>query len=320
MAGKRELVVALSGGVGGAKLAHGLSRIVPPHNLLLIANTGDDFEHLGLAISPDLDTLMYTLAGLNNPQTGWGIRDETWMFMAALERLGGETWFKLGDQDLATHVERTRRLRAGEPLSRITADFCSRLKVAAQIAPMTDDKVRTRLRTSDGWLDFQDYFVRRRCEPVIKDIVFEGAATAKPHPQFLSSLRDHRLRAVIICPSNPFISIDPILALPGVRQAFSDCAAPVVAISPIIGGQAVKGPTAKMMAELGVDVSAAAVARHYGGILDGYVVDRIDREGCSGLGVPIVADDALMLTVADRERLAQTVLAAADALARETVP
>jgi LPPG:FO 2-phospho-L-lactate transferase len=245
-------IIALSGGVGGAKLALGLSRVLPPGDLTVVANTGDDFEHLGLSISPDIDTLLYTLAGLDNPATGWGRRDESWNFMAALEALGGETWFRLGDRDLATHIERTRRLRAGESLSQITDDFRRRFGIAARILPMSDDPVRTRVKTKDGWLDFQPYFVRHRCEPVITAIEFAGAADARPQPELLAALADPALSAVIICPSNPFISIEPILALRGVRAALRDCAAPVVAVSPIIGGHAVKGPTAKMMQELGL--------------------------------------------------------------------
>ena len=195
---------------------------------------------------------MYTLAGLANPELGWGRGDETWSFMETLDTLGGETWFRLGDRDLAVHVERTRRLRAGETLSAITADLCARLGVAPRVLPMSDDPVRTRVRTDEGWIDFQDYFVRRRCEPVVHEVAFHGAATARAQPDFLAALADPRLKAVVICPSNPFISIEPILAVPGVREALADCAAPVVAVSPLIGGRAIKGPTAKMMAELGI--------------------------------------------------------------------
>src|SRR5437899_2641177 len=266
---ERGLVVALSGGIGGAKLVLGLSRIMPPADLLVIVNTGDDFEHLGLAISPDLDTIMYTLAGLDDPQRGWGRRNETWTFMSALAGLGGETWFRLGDGDLATHVERTRRRAAGEALSAITADFCRRLGVAARLVPMSDDKVRTRLRTEEGWLDFQDYFVRRRCAPPVREIAYDGAASARAHPDLLAALRDPRLRTVVICPSNPLLSIEPILAVAELREAIARAAAPVVAVSPIIGGRAVKGPTAKMMSELGLEVSAVAVARSSQDLLDG---------------------------------------------------
>src|SRR4051794_3004183 len=254
-------VLALSGGVGGAKLALGLYRVLPPDRLTVVANTGDDFEHLGLAISPDLDTLLYTLSGQANPELGWGRGGETWTFMKALEALGGETWFRLGDGDLATHIERTRRLRAGESLSAIIDDFRRRLDIRARLLPMSDDPVRTRLRTAQGWLDFQDYFVRLRCEPAVAELVFAGAETSRPHPDFMTALADPELRAVMVCPSNPFISIDPILAVPGIRDALRACRAPVVAVSPIVAGQAVKGPTAKMMAELSLPVDAATPAR-----------------------------------------------------------
>lgn len=307
-------VVALSGGVGGAKLALGLSRVLPADELLVVANTGDDFEHLGLSISPDLDTLMYVLAGLDDRKRGWGRRDETWGFMAALAALGGETWFQLGDGDLATHIERTRRLAAGESLSAVTTDFCRRLDIATRIVPMTDDRVRTRLRTSEGWLDFQDYFVRRRCEPKVVQLRYDGAPNARPHSEAIAALHDAGLRAVIICPSNPFISIAPILSVPGMREALAACHAPVVAVSPIIGGHAVKGPTAKMMSELGISVTAAAVARHYGDLIDGYVLDHADAACAATLGISATIAHTLMERIEDRDRLARDVLAAADRL------
>jgi LPPG:FO 2-phospho-L-lactate transferase len=305
-------VLALSGGVGGAKLALGLYRILPPDTLTIVANTGDDFEHLGLAISPDLDTLLYTLSGQDNPELGWGRAGETWTFMAALEALGGETWFRLGDGDLATHVERSRRLKSGESLSAISDDFRRRLGIASRLLPMSDDPMRTRLHTAEGWLDFQDYFVRLRCAPVIDRLEFIGAATARPYPDFLAALADPGLRAVVICPSNPFISIDPILAVPDIRAALRECRAPVVAVSPIIGGQAVKGPTAKMMAELGLPVDAAAVAAHYRDFLDVYIADEEDAAAVAGLDIPVALTRTLMQSLADRETLARTVLAAAD--------
>ena len=312
MSGAAGPVLALSGGIGGAKLALGLYRTLPPDTLTIVANPGDDFEHLGLAISPDLDTLLYTLSGQDNPELGWGRKGETWTFMAALEALGGESWFRLGDGDLATHVERTRRLRAGESLSAIIADFRRRLGIAARLVPASDDPVRTRLRTDRGWLDFQDYFVRLHCEPVVEEIVFAGADAARPQPEFLAALAAPELRAVVICPSNPFISIDPILAVPGVRAALRDCRAPVVAVSPIIGGKAVKGPTAKMMAELGLPVDAAAVARHYRDFLDAYIADEADAASIAGLDIPMVLARTLMVSLDDREALARAVLAAAD--------
>ncbi len=316
MTGQPGRVLALSGGVGGAKLALGLYRVLPPDTLTIVANTGDDFTHLGLAISPDLDTLLYTLSGLDNREQGWGRRDETWNFMAALETLGGETWFRLGDGDLATHVERTRHLAAGASLSSITGDFARRLGIAARLIPMSDDPVRTRLDTDEGWLDFQDYFVRRRCLPRVREVVFAGAAAARPHPAIDAALADPMLRAIVICPSNPLISIDPILSVPGLRAALRDCPAPVVAVSPIIGGRAVKGPTAKMMQELGMPVDAAAVARHYGDLVDVYVADEEDAGSVRGLDLPVVLTRTLMTDLAGREALARAVLAAPGRIAR----
>jgi LPPG:FO 2-phospho-L-lactate transferase len=308
-------VLALSGGVGGAKLALGLSRILKPGVLTVVANTGDDFEHLGLHISPDIDTLTYALAGVDNPQTGWGRKDETWSFMAALGEIGGETWFRLGDRDLAVHVERTRRLKAGETLSAITAGIAASLGVASRILPMTDNRVRTLVQTRGGVLDFQRYFVEAQCAPEATGFVFQGAERASPHPDILAMLGDPQLRAVIICPSNPYISIDPILAMPEFRTALAECAAPVIAVSPIIGGQAVKGPTAKMMAELGRTVDVMTVAEHYRGLIDGFIIDTADAPTASRLDVPILARPVLMLSLADRENLAMAALQFADRLA-----
>jgi LPPG:FO 2-phospho-L-lactate transferase len=304
-------VLALSGGIGGAKLALGLYRVLPPEMLTVIANTGDDFEHLGLSISPDIDTLLYTLGGIDNPQFGWGRKDETWTFMAALESLGGATWFKLGDGDLATHIERTRRLAAGESLTQITDDFRRRLGISARLLPMSDDRVRTRLRTEEGWLDFQDYFVRLHSEPVVREIVYAGASEARANPDFLAAFLDDDLEAVVICPSNPFLSVDPMLNLPGVRDALRGCRAPVLAVSPIIGGKAVKGPTAKIMAELGMPASAAAIARHYVDILDLFVADEADAGVVAELEIPVILTRTLMVELEDRDALARRVLAAA---------
>ena len=309
-------VVALSGGVGGAKLALGLSRVLPTAELLVVCNTGDDFDHLGLCISPDIDTVAYTLAGVANREVGWGRHDETWSFMETLETLGGETWFRLGDRDLAMHVERTRRLRAGETLTTVTADLCARLGVAPRVLPMSDDPVRTRVRTDQGWIDFQEYFVRRRCEPVVHELAFHGATTARAQPDFLAALTDPATQAVVICPSNPFISIEPILAVPGVRAALADCAAPVIAVSPLIGGRAIKGPTAKMMAELGMTPSAGGVARRYGDLIDGYVCDYADMDQVAGIDAKVTLAQTLMTSLDDREALARTVLGAARVLRR----
>ena len=305
-------VLALSGGIGGAKLALGLYRVLAPHRLTVVANTGDDFEHLGLHVSPDLDTVMYTLAGVANRDTGWGRADETWSFMRALGNLGGETWFRLGDGDLATNVERTRRLAAGRSLSEITAGFCARLGIAAGLLPMSDDPVRTLVHTPEGVLPFQQYFVARRCEPVVTAIAFDGAAAARPNPAFLDALADPALAAVVICPSNPFLSIDPILALPGVRAALAACRAPVVAVSPIVGGRAIKGPTAKIMGELAMPATAAAVAGYYGALLDGFVVDEADAGDAATLELPVGVTRTLMQSLDDRDGLARQVLALAE--------
>jgi LPPG:FO 2-phospho-L-lactate transferase len=307
-------VLALSGGIGGAKLALGLARVLPAGALTVVANTGDDFEHLGLSISPDLDTVTYALAGIDNPETGWGRCDETWSFMEALAAMGGETWFKLGDRDLALHVERTRRLRNGESLSAIVADVARSFRIATRILPMSDDRVHTMVRTRDETLEFQRYFVERRCAPAVTGFAFEGAETAAPHPAMLSALRDPHLRAVVICPSNPYISIDPILALPAMSAALKATTAPVIAVSPIIGGRAVKGPTAKMMAELGLAVDARTVAAHYGGLLDGFIIDTTDDDFADQFDVPVLATPTLMKSLANREALARTVLEFSDDL------
>ncbi len=307
-------VVALSGGVGGAKLAHGLALSLAPGELTVIVNTGDDFRHLGLHISPDLDSVMYALADLADPLRGWGRRGETWNFMSALTALGAENWFQLGDADLAVHVERSWRLAQGWPLSRVTAHLCARLGITARVVPMSDDPVRTRVLTGEGWLDFQDYFVRRRCEPAVRDFEFAGAAAARAQPEALATLARPDLRAVVICPSNPFVSVEPILAVPGLRAAMLASGAPVIAVTPIIGGRAVKGPAAKMLAELGLDVTPAAVARRYAGLAGGFVTDASDPAPAAVPGMQYFRADTLMVTREDRVRLAQEVLRAADAL------
>lgn len=312
-------VVALCGGVGGAKLAHGLALALPPGELTVIVNTGDDFQHLGLHISPDLDSVMYALAGLSDPIRGWGRRDESWAFMEALGDLNGETWFQLGDKDLAVHVERTWRLSQGASLTEVTAYLCRALGIAVSIVPMSDDPVRTRVLTGEGWLDFQDYFVRRRCQPAVLDFEFAGAESARAQPQALAALERRDLRAIVICPSNPFVSVEPILAVPGMRSALREAAAPVVAVTPIIGGKAIKGPAAKMLGELGLDVSAAAVARRYAGFASGFVADQADPMPEGVEDITFFSAATLMNTVDDRLQLARAVLQAADSLsARNT--
>ena len=279
-------VVALCGGIGGAKLALGLYRYLGPDRLTVVVNTGDDFEHLGLHVSPDLDTVLYTLSGRNDPDRGWGRAGETWNFMAALEELGGATWFQLGDKDLALHVERTRRLRAGEPLSRITADIAERFGLMARILPMSEDPLRTVVLTPDGPLPFQHFFVRERCEPVVTGFGFEGAEDARAQPEVVEALADPGLQAVVICPSNPYLSIDPILAVPGLRTALADCMAPVVAVSPLVGGRAIKGPTVKIMGDLGIAATPQSIRAHYGGLLDGFVLDLEDAQIAGSGGRP----------------------------------
>jgi LPPG:FO 2-phospho-L-lactate transferase len=307
-------VVALSGGGGGAKLAHGLSLALPPEELSIIVNTGDDFRHLGLYIAPDLDSVMYALAGLSDPVRGWGRREETWTFLEALKALGGETWFQLGDGDLAMHVERSWRLAQGAGLSEVTAHLCRALGISAHVLPMSDDSVRTRVLTAEGWLDFQEYFVHRQCKPAVREFLFAGADTARAQPEALAALERRDLRAIVICPSNPFVSVEPILAVPGLRAAIRRSQAPVVAVTPIIGGKAIKGPAAKMMTELGLDVSGAAVAGRYTGLINGFVVDQADVLPESVPDVTFFSAATLMNSTDDRIRLAHAVLQAADTL------
>jgi LPPG:FO 2-phospho-L-lactate transferase len=312
----RRPVVALSGGVGGAKLAVGLLNVLTPDTLHIVANTGDDFEHLGFHISPDIDTLLYALSGRDNREQGWGRRDETWHFMAALEEVGGETWFRLGDRDLAVHVERTRRLSLGETLSSITADFAARFGIAASILPMSDAAVRTRLNTSHGWMDFQPWFVGQKAEPAVRGIRFDGSDQASLPIVVRSLLENPDLRAVIICPSNPLISIDPILAVADMRALLERCSAPVIAVSPLIEGRAVKGPTAKMLRDLGIEPGVAAIAAHYGNLIDGVVLDEADAADVENLnGLPTMSASTLMLTLDDRRRVATASLALADRVA-----
>ena len=312
-------LLALSGGVGGAKLILGLSEIVPAEDLTVVVNTGDDFEHMGFSISPDIDTVIYTLAGLANPETGWGRAEETWSFMTTLDEIGGETWFRLGDKDLAIHTERTRRLRGGESLSEITSDLCHRLGVEVGVVPMTDDPVRTMVETTDTPLAFQHYFVRERCAPEVVGFEFVGAATAKPAPALINALASPDLAAIIICPSNPFISIDPVLAVPGVRECLVKSHAPVVAVSPVVGGRAIKGPTTKMMEELGLELSALSIAQHYGDILDGFVIDQTDgglAHEVGQLGIAVEIADTIMTDLDDKIRLAKTVIEFAESLCK----
>ena len=310
-------IVALSGGVGGAKLSLGLLRTLPADSLTVIVNTADDFTHLGLRISPDVDTTVYTLADIVNPETGWGRRDETWNFMAAAAALGGETWFRLGDGDMAMHVERTRRLATGQSLSQITADMARRLNIPASIIPMTDDIVATIVATDAGDLAFQDYFVRHQCAPGVVSLRFAGAEQARLAAGAAAALGNPGLQAVVICPSNPYLSIDPILAIPGMKDLLHGCPAPIVAVSPLVGGKAVKGPTAKIMAELDLSVSSLEIARHYAGIIDGLVADIEDRHLAGQFDLPVLFTETLMSSLADRERLASEVIRFAEGLVKQ---
>lgn len=300
-------VLALTGGVGGAKLALGLARVLAPDEVVFVVNTGDDFEHFGLPICPDLDTLVYTLAGLASDSAGWGRKDETWRFMETLERLGGETWFRLGDRDLALHVRRRALLAAGLGLTAATAALAPCLGVQHPVLPMTDDPVRTRVLTPEGPLAFQHYFVRDRCRPTALGFEFAGAAKARLNPRIPFA----DLTAVVICPSNPFVSVDPILAVPGMTDALQAANVPVVAVTPIVGGKAIKGPTAKMMRELGVPATAEAVARHYAGLATHFVIDRVDaacEAAVRGLGMRTAVAQTVMASLADRVALARDVL------------
>ena len=300
-------VLALTGGVGGAKLALGLARVLTPDEVVFVVNTGDDFEHFGLPICPDLDTLVYTLAGLASDSAGWGRKDETWRFMETLERLGGETWFRVGDRDLALHVRRRALLAAGLGLTAATAALAPCLGVQHPVLPMTDDPVRTRVLTPEGTLAFQHYFVRDRCRPTALGFEFAGAAKARLNPRIPFA----DLTAVVICPSNPFVSVDPILAVPGMTDALQAANVPVVAVTPIVGGKAIKGPTAKMMHELGVPATAEAVARHYAGLATHFVIDRVDaacEAAVRGLGMHTAVAQTVMASLADRVALARDVL------------
>ena len=310
-------LLALAGGVGGAKLADGLAALLGDR-LGVIVNTGDDFEHIGLSISPDLDTVLYTLAGIANPETGWGVAGESWAFLDQAARLGGPGWFRLGDRDLAIHVLRSERLRRGERLSAITADFCRRLGVAARLMPMSDAPVRTVVETASGPLPFQDYFVRHRCEIPVTGFVFAGIERARPTPEILAAIAAEDLAAIVLCPSNPFVSIDPILAVPGLKQALRRRGVPIVAVSPIIAGAAVKGPAAKMMRELRLEVSALAVAEHYAGFIDGVLIDEADAAlapRLEALGLAVRVAPTLMKTPEDRRAVAGDALTLAGAVA-----
>ncbi len=305
-------IAAFAGGVGGAKLAHGLAQVLPPQDLTVIVNTGDDFIHFGLTICPDLDTVCYTLAGLADPQTGWGRIDESYRAFESLKTLGGPGWFRLGDLDLGTHLERTRLQKEGVQLSTITEQFCRHWGVRTRVLPVSNDPIPTRVYTDEGELAFQEYFVQRKCEVKVEGFRFDGVEKSSPAPGVLEAIQEAEL--LIFCPSNPWVSIDPILAVPGIREAVASRR--VIAVSPIIAGQTVKGPAAKMYADFGIQPSALAVARHYsskktGGILSGFILDQKDHEDekdIAALGIRTLVTDILIPTAIERRRLAEEVL------------
>ena len=302
-------VAVLTGGVGGAKYVLGLERCGLVDDLVAIVNTGDDFRHLGLHISPDIDTLLYTLSGKANAAQGWGRANESWTFLDALKSLGGPDWFRLGDGDLALHVLRSERLARGESLSSVIADFARQWGISTTILPMSDDPVATHLDTDVGTLEFQRYFVERQCAPAVRSIRFDGAATARPAPGVVEAIRT--ADAVFLAPSNPYLSIDPLLAITEIARALAETNAPVIAISPIVGGTAVKGPTAKLMAELGVAPDNDTIAAHYAPLLDGMVHDESDEPPAY---LPALATATLMHDMEDRIRVAQAAMALAGLL------
>jgi LPPG:FO 2-phospho-L-lactate transferase len=306
-------VLALCGGVGGAKLAAGLAAVLAPNDLSIVVNTGDDFTHMGLKISPDIDTVVYTLSGLADQQRGWGLAGETWRTMAMLGRLGEPQWFQLGDCDLAMHIARSHRLAEGQTLSAVTADLAASLGIGPAIIPMTDDRVATELVTDDGVLPFQRYFVAEQCRPEVREIRYQGAEAALMSAGFAQALTRKDLAAVLICPSNPYLSIDPLLALPGMRAGLAALRVPRVAVSPIIGGKAIKGPLAKLMAERGVSVDVLGIARHYLGLIDILLIDDEDAAmapGIEALGIAVSIVPAMMHNQEDRIKLAKSALAA----------
>ena len=314
------MIVALAGGVGGARLAVGLAAALPPSRLTVVVNTGDDFEHLGFAISPDLDTVMYTLAGANNPASGWGRAHETWNFMSALGALGGEAWFRLGDRDLAVHVLRTLALQRGATLSEFTHALAKRFGIRHNILPMSDSPVRTRVLTSRGELAFQDYFVRRRCAPRVTGFRYRGSRKAGIAPELQKIVRTRIVRAVVICPSNPYLSVAPILSVSEIRAWIKQRNFPVVAVSPIVGGAALKGPAAKMMRELGCEATALGVVRHYDACVDGWVIDRRDaklQRAIEREGKTVIVADTIMSNRRKSAQLARRVVALAQALASQ---
>lgn len=316
MSAPGRAVLALSGGVGGAKLALGLAQECAAGQLHVVANTGDDFRHLGLYISPDIDTLLYTLSGRANQSLGWGLAAETWHTMEALQELGGDTWFRLGDRDLATHLWRSQQLAMGRELGEVTADLARRLGVQTRVFPMSDDPIATTVHTPEGLLPFQHYFVRYQCQPVVTGFSFAGIESARPNAELMAVLGGGAYAAIVVCPSNPFVSVDPILQVPGLWQALRDQPAPVILVSPIVAGRALKGPAAKMMTELGHGASALEVARfyhqRYPGLVDYFVIDSSDATLAPAIGeldMDVAITCTVMHSAADKRALARFCLA-----------
>ncbi len=308
-------VLALSGGVGGAKLDLGLYHILKPWQLSIVVNTGDDFQHLGLTICPDMDTIMYTLSGNADEEKGWGLTNETWSCLNQLKDLGASSWFGLGDRDLAIHLHRTEQMRAGKSLSDITAELFSSFSVKANVYPMSNQPVGTIVHTQDGRdLPFQRYFVEERCSPKVRGFSYSGSDAPAPADQILKLIGDPDLQAIVVCPSNPFVSINPILSIKGVRQALCAARVPIVAVSPLVGGQAVKGPLAAMLAEMGMAVSNTSIVNQYKDFLSGIVIDTCDADDIDRLGVPTLARNTVMKSLDDKKNLAQALLDFADQL------
>ncbi len=304
-------VLAISGGVGGAKLVAGLAAVLPPEQLTIVVNTADDFTHLGLTICPDIDSNLYALAAINNEQTGWGVADETWSFFNQLKIFEPDAWFQLGDKDLATHVLRSHWLAEGYSLTEATKMLGTKLGIQHRVVPMTDNKVATIVKTEQGDLAFQDYFVKQQCQPKVTGFYFSGIEQATLQQSIVELLHDENLGAIIICPSNPFVSVDPFLSLPLVRELLIKATAPIIAVSPIIGKQAVKGPAAKMLSELNVSVSATSVAQHYNKLLDGFIIDSDDAEQTQSIvdkGMQVLSTATRMTNKHTKKALAESVL------------
>lgn len=311
------MIVALAGGVGGAKMAQGIAGIVDPGQLTVIVNTADDFEHHGLRICPDIDTVLYTLAGIANPVTGWGIAGDTTAALDAMTRLGEDPWFIVGDQDLATHILRTKRLRFGSALSDVTQELARSLGVSASVRPVTDNQIATFIETPHGTFEFQEYFVRRRQQDDVLGVRIAGVEAAEPAPGVLEAI--DTADVILICPSNPIVSIGPILDVPGVRHAIKHSQAVRIAVSPIIGGKALKGPADKMLTTLGHETSALGVARIYADLIDGMVIDEVDADLASrikALDLSVATLQTIMGDAEDRARFARDVLEFAQSIDR----